>query len=532
MLMNKKNSYVQKIDKFKKELSRYEHFSIIENFMAILISSKGDEIDVLRRMPWLQLLFLKLALQGESGRLKINRGQLISQMNRLYSFQADAAQLDDGDLELKLRPMLMQQMWYQNGESHALLTMFRQRLLFHKANAWYGHKFEEATGLTLDNFYIITIFLMLRTQNHKATALEINLAELLHKLCPAVSPSQITSYFHLLGVRTCDLSLFMHQHKLKDVYHSEYFQDTPIRFRPILINGDQFLIIDTQLFLTSITEFVPVFLKTIPTHKDQFGKDFEDYLHTLLRTTGLEIWSEKQQISQFYSRNGIKGKIVDYLAISDGRVILFESKAVEPSPVVKTSASAEVLERNLRPSFIKGIKQGIETAFHLASTDDFKDKKFSLLIATHTDFGIYGGRWIAEHVDKELPQWIADNFPESPLDLDDIFYCTVADIEDLARGHSSNAFDICDVLEQATTRNVAPPHRKMVFRQQLSKLTAKGAPFHKDLSDEMDKCIKEFSTMFSSNQLQWGSRVRELLYLRGKLISKLNSTPLQVLAKE
>lgn len=529
--MSKKDNYVQKIDKFKRELSRYEHFSIIENLMAILISNKGSEIDILRRMPWLQLLFLKLALQGDSGRRTINRGQLIALVNRLHSFQADAAQLDEGDVELKLRPMLMQQMWYQNSDSHALLTMFRQRLLFQKANPWYGQKFEEITALTLDNFYIITIFLMLRTQNHKATALEINLAELLHKLCPKVLPSQIVKYFQLLGVRTCDLALFMREHNLKDSSPSEYFQDTPIRFRPILVNGDQLLIVDIQLFLTSIAEFIPIFLKTIPTHKDQFGKDFEDYLHTLLRTTGLEIWSEKSEISSFYSRNGIKGKIVDYLAISGDRAILFESKAVEPSPVVKTSASAELLERNLRQSFIKGIKQGIETASHLATTKDFKEKKFSLLIVTHSDFGIYGGRWIAEHVDKELPQWIAENFPRTPLDLDDIFYCTVADIEDLARGHSSNAFDICDVLEQATTRNVAPPHRKMVFKQQLSKLTAKGAPFHKDLSDEMDKCIKEFSTMFSSNQFQWGSRVRELLYLREKLIATLNETPLGILTK-
>lgn len=525
--MSKKVSYAQKIDKLKIELSRYEHFSIIENLMAILISNKGDEIDILRRMPWLQLFFLKLALQGESGRRKINRGQLTALMNRLHSFQADAAQLDEGDIELKLRPMLMQQMWYQGGENHALLTMFRQRLLFQKANPWYGQKFKEATALALDNFYIITIFLMLRTQNHKATALEINLAELLHKLCPAVSPSQVASYFQLLGVRTCDLALFMRQHNLKDVYPSEYFQDTPMRFRPILINGDQFLIVDIQLFLTSITEFVPLFLKTIPAHKDQFGKDFEHYLQTLLRTTGLKIWSEGQEISQFYSRHGIKGKIVDYLATSNDRVILFESKAVEPSPVVKTSASAEILERNLRPSFIKGIKQGIETAFHLASTEEFNNKKFSLLIVTHTDFGIYGGRWIADHVDKDLPKWVSDNFPSSPLDLDDIFYCTVADIEDLARGHSSSAFDICEILEQATTRDVEPPHRKMVFRQQLSKLTAKGAPFHEDLSEEMNSCIIEFSNIFSSNQIQWGSQVEKLLHLRDKFISRLNAIPLQ-----
>ncbi|WP_347783746.1 GapS1 family protein [Pseudomonas kurunegalensis] len=530
--MNNKASYALKIEKLKQELSQFEHFSIIEAFLSVLISNKGGDIDTLRRMPWLQLFFLKLALQGESGRRKMNKGQLVALMNRLYSFQADAAQLDEGDLELNLRPMLLQQMWYQKGESYTLLTMFRQRLLFQKSNPWYGQKFKEITGLSLDNFYAITIFLLLRTQGHKATALEINLAELLHKLCPAIPPLQVASYFQLLGIRTCDLAIFMRQHNLDDIYPSEYFQDTPIRFRPILINVEQLLIIDIQLFLISITEFVPVFLKTIPTHKDQFGKDFEGYLQTLLRTTGMEIWSESQEISQFYSRHGIKGKIVDYLAVSNDRVILFESKAVEPSSVVKTSASAEVLERNLRPSFIKGIKQGIETAFHLASTEDFKGKKFSLLVVTHEDFGIYGGRWIAEHVDKDLPKWVADNFPTSPLDLDDIFYCTAADIEDLARGHSSSAFDICDILAQATTRGVEPPHRKMVFRQQLSKLSAKGAPFHKDLSEEMKSSILEFTNIFSLNKSQWGDQVGSLLYLRNKLISILNSIPLQALTKK
>lgn len=81
--MNNKASYALKIEKLKQELSQFEHFSIIEAFLSVLISNKGGDIDTLRRMPWLQLFFLKLALQGESGRRKMNKGQLVALMNRL-----------------------------------------------------------------------------------------------------------------------------------------------------------------------------------------------------------------------------------------------------------------------------------------------------------------------------------------------------------------------------------------------------------------------------------------------------------------
>lgn len=514
--------YQRNIAKLISELAGYDHVSVIEAAVNSLISKRADGVDTWRRLPWIQFFLLKLALLGESGAKKMGVAEFNRFANRLYSVQSDAAGLSASSVQLQLRPMILQQMWYQRDMETTTVALIRQRLFFIGKNEWYALEFEKRTGLKLNYFYAITIYILTVVRDHDYTAVNINLFELLHKLCPAIPYVQILNYFALVGVRTADLPGYVKMHKLDGVHQSEYFQDTPLKGKPILVNGEHMLVVDIHMFAGAVGDFVPDFLKRIPYHKDYFGPDFQDYIDGLLGHAELSFWREQPQLEGFYKQHGLTGKIVDFLVEGPDRIVLVECKAIEPSPVVKTASNPLLLKKNLEESFIKGIKQGVHAAYGLGSTPRFAGKKFSLLIVTHEDFGIYGGRWVADFIEPELSSWMTESYPGVMLSLDDIFYCTVEDFENLTRGHLIGVCDFHAVVASASTAGIDPIRQRLVFNQHLSEQIAGSIGRHPPLAEEIHDCLGGLSSTYMKNRKYWGSNVAELILTRNHLVANLN----------
>ncbi|WP_440780040.1 GapS1 family protein [Pseudomonas syringae] len=518
------SKYKKKIQHLAKSLENYDHISVLEAWLSNLISDKDQkDVDLFKRLPWIQFFLLKLALLGKSGPIKMSRDRFTRYANQLYSMQIDAAHgLEPDKVELLLRPMIVQQIWYQQKHDDILIALFRQRVFFLSANPWYAEQFHKNTGVTLDNFYVITIYLLTSSRDHKLTALDINLYDLLFHLAPRISFEEVIRYFLLMGVRTVDISNYINHHRLYDIYESEYFQDTPLKGRPIIINGESLIIPDLHMFNAAIKDFVPDYLKNIPGYKDQFGPDFELYLQDVLLESKLEFWDEKNKITDIYRKYGIKGKVVDFLIPGKDSVVLVESKAIEPNAVVKTSSDADQLKRMLSGSYIKAIKQGMHAASALGQTPEFSGKKFSLLVVTHEDFGIFGGRWVTQYIDKDIPEWITSKYPNSPLSIDDIFYCTVDDFETLTRAHSNGVCDLFSVINEASTKDVTPVNKKLVFGQVISSSINGVIGRHPVLKKEMDDYLSFTYELFQQNHAWWGSNVGRLIGTRQRIIDIIN----------
>lgn len=513
--------YQQEIRLLCHELERYDHFSVIGAAVISLVADSSDRKAVVMRMPWVLLLLLKLALLGKSGEKCMSKEKFYTFANRLYNIQHLASNLDAKTIELQLRPMLFQQLWYQRGDEAALLSLFRQSVLLVGGNPWYADAFYKASGVQLRNFYLITMHIMLSVKSHRVTVLELNLFQLMHHLCPQISFEELFRYLALVGVRASDLPAFIGSHRLDDIYPSEYYQDTPLKDRPILINGEQLLVLDSILFFAGMAEFVPRFLKRIPGHKDQFGPDFERYIDELMVFSRLQYWSE-ENIESFYRRYGIQGKVVDFLVYNEEQVVLIESKAIEPSPIVKTATDPELLKRLLEKSFIKAIWQGVHSAAGLSKTSEFKGRKFSLLIVTHEDFGIFGGRWVADYVDVGLEQKLMQAYPEIALCLDNIFYCTINDLEDLARGHAAGVVDFFGLIDSASTVGISGGERRMTFQQVILERLKGAADRHESLMKEMDRYLEDMRCIAKRNNEFWSGKAISLMAIRDQLLRELN----------
>lgn len=513
--------YQQEIRLLAHELERYDHFSVIGAAVTSLVADNTDRKAAVMRMPWILLLLLKLALLGKSGSKEMTRDDFFGFANRLYSIQHLASDLSQPNIELQLRPMLFQQLWYQRGDTAALLSLFRQSVLLGEKNPWYAEEFYRASRVQLRNFYLITMYVMLLVQSNRMTVLDLNLFQLIHHLCPAIPFEELFRYLHLVGVRTSDLPRFIDSHRLDDIYPSEYYQDTPLKDKPILINGDQILVMDSVLFFAGMAEFVPRFLKKIPGHKDRFGPDFEAYINGLLGFSGLIFWEEKE-IAKYYKKYGIQGKVVDFLVHNEDQVILIESKAIEPSPIVKTATDPGRLKDNLEKSFIKAIRQGVHSASCLAKTPDFQGRKFSLLVVTHEDFGIYGGRWVADYVDTQLETELVGKYPDLALSLDDIFYCTINDLEDMARGHVAGIIDFFKLMDFASTKGKSAFDRRMVFQQVISENFKGAADRHESLMIETDRYLSDIRDIVQRNIQFWSGKSSALIATRERFLRELN----------
>ncbi|MDB6446111.1 hypothetical protein PII47_22180 [Pseudomonas sp. 21TX0197] len=519
----RESKYREEINSLIRELEEHDHFSVIEATLNNLATSETDQKKALMRMPWTQFLLLKLALMGNSGSKKITLSRFNHYANRLYSIQIHAAGLEADSIIRQLRPMLLQQLWYQKNADSTLLTIFRQSVLFCGKNPWYANEFRKISGLDLRNFYTITTFILLDLKNHKKSMLDINIFQLLHKLCPGIPYPEILNYFKLIGIRTADLPSYAAAHRLKDIYPSEYFQDTPFKNRPILINGEQLIIFEKNLFITSITELIPELLKKIQGYKDNFGHDFERYIDNIFTHSQIPFWREKPDLENFYKKHNIRGKIVDFLFQINNHTILIESKAIEPSPIAKTASDPELLKKILDDSFIKAIKQGVHSAYWISKTEKFNNNTFSLLIVTHLDFGIYGGRWISDHVDFEISTWIKETYPDVPLSLDDVIYCTIADLEDLLRGHVAGIYQFSDIIKKSSTKDIEPSQQLMTFAQVISQHLTAPAEHHTQLKEEMDKSLTTFSDLILKNPAFWGKNYSKLISVRNHCIGELNA---------
>jgi hypothetical protein len=508
-----------------RELEGYDHITVIESAIKSLQAEKGDNVKKLKRLPWIQFFLLKISLLSSSGSKIMTPNKFNRYANKLYAMQLHATGIDSGNVTLRLRPMMLQQLWYQTQKERTYLDFVRQSIFFSKKNPWYESSFRSATGLSLSVFYKISIYLLTVAKRHTHTVVDLNLFSTVFHLCPGISFENIVVYLRLVGVRSVDLARYFKKHKLTDVYQSEFFQDTPLKDRPVLINGSDLLIFDTDVFFSGMSQYVPAVLKRIPGYKEQFGKDYELYVDEVLRHSGIAYWRETREIDDFYKRHGIKGKRVDFLLEDDERVILIESKAIEPSPIVKTASDPGLLKKLLDDSFIKAIKQGVHSAYHLGMTKRFAGKRFFLLVVTHMDFGIYGGRWIADYVDGELESWIESAYPGGALALDDVMYCTVADLEDLARGHVAQAFDFIDVVCNASTKGLQSYEQKMVFSQALHNLPAKRALFNDSISTLLGKTVNDMDVLFRSNRSEWAGDVGALIYYRNRVLDYVNSRP-------
>ncbi|MAG68300.1 MAG: hypothetical protein CMK74_20890 [Pseudomonadales bacterium] len=491
------------IEDIKNQLSNYSPISVLKEATNQLEFCNTLDSHI-EGMPWIILFTLKLSMMnGESSKPAIRKEKFDEIVDSVYAIQHIASDIDEGDVMLKLRAMILQQAWYQNSEAFHMSNILRQNHWFTGKNKYYEEVFSKSCGLSLESYFLISTYLIASLSRCRPNVINVNIGALVKDLCPKVKIKDIYKFLMLVATPANELHVFFKSHKIRDKKNkqSEYFQPTPIRYRPIIFSGNSAYTLSKTILCGGLASIVVDRLKLDykEEFKTEFGKDMEEYVGELLSVAKIESLNE-ENIKKLFRKNSIKiKKITDYFIDGD-TPILIECKAIEPGDIVKSSFERELLAKNLKDSFIKSVNQGQETAAGLKQLAQHKEKKFIHLVVTHEDFWIATGAELKSIYTELSPILGDDGVPV--LELERVIFMPISSLETLLEEYMRGEANIIDILETFIDRHKTVDGRRMTTSQAISELL-KNHPMHSLLKEASIFWVDKVGETIKANNEHW-----------------------------
>ncbi len=477
-------------------------------------------------MPWICLFLLKMAMQEcGAGYRDMVKDDFDKLANRIFRIQHLASPIGEGDIDLMVRPMVLQQAWYQWSSFHDVKAITRQMIWYTDTETPFSIKFSDLYGFPLKEFYLISLYLNVCVADQAKGVVGVNLYELIFCLSPTISLRNIAKYFLLVTVRSQDLPGFFQAHKIEADLHqqSEFVQITPLRKKPILLDGDNLLIYNSKLFSRSVGTLVPDLLKSDKNwrYKDFFGPTMERYLASLLQASPMKFYTEKQ-LDQFCRDNSvIKGKMADFLVAGKVNVII-ECKAIEPGDIVSSTFKPELLKINLPKSFMIGIEQCQESIYRLSMTKEYAGTKFACIIVTHEDFWFASAEDIVKNIDQALEDKVRLKYGFVPIPFDRILFVTIDALENILQAASESEIDFDRFIVDCAQALKTPQGKRFTMSHVVQdKLVGKvsGTPM---INKKADEWVSFFMTELDANKAAWQGLSSELIRQRMLVIDALH----------
>lgn len=498
--------YHKKIESIRKRLVLYRPDSVLKNVLDHVHWSDTNKAPALG-MPWIVFFLLKLAMQESKGqRREITKGEFSNFANELYHMQALAIPIGQNNPHLVLRPMILQQAWYQGSVQDDIRTLTRQMLWFAKTGSPYAKQFKITYGLSLEHFYLISLYLDICIADKAKGVAVINLFDLIFSLAPEISLDSIVRYFLLVSVRSEDLPGFFMANAVPgdENQQSEFLQTTPLRKKPILLDGDNLFLLGGRLFSRSISVLIPDLLKKMKgwNFKQHFGPDMEAYIASLLNRSGISYLTEAQLNAVCRKSSVVSGKMADYLV--PGAVnIIFESKAIEPGDIVTAVFDADLLRSHLQDSFIKAIEQCQESVYRLSLSKDYSGADFACVVVTHQDFWFASAADVASFIDVELEARIVKKFGALPISFDKIIFVTIDMVEAIFDSQARSEINVGDFVAECCRDLATPAGRRFTLTHLIEDKLKDRMHNHPLLIEQADQWFNFFQAAVQKNQSYW-----------------------------
>ena len=517
--------YDVEITKLRHELSVYRADSFLQQVLDHLHWSQTLEKPA-SGMPWICLFLLKLAMQesGEGGR-DMATGEFGVLANKLFHMQHLACPIELGEVHLMLRPMILQQAWYQGDVVSDIRVMTRQMIWYFDEDAPYAKIFEASYGVPLKEFYLISLYLDIIVADNAKGIVGINLYEMIFFLTPTIPLKSIICYFLLVSVRSQDLPRFFRAHGIHGDLHqqSEYFQTTPLRKKPVLLDGDNLFIYNAKLFSRSAGMMVPDLFKKIPNwgFKDHFGPTMEKYLGSIFSASSITYLSESELNQCCRNSNVVGGKMADYL-VPGALNIFFESKAIEPGDIVSSVFDPEILRAHLKGSFIKGIEQCQESVHRLHLTKEYAFSDFACVVITHEDFWFASADDVANFIDPDLGTRMGVKYGGIPVPFSNILFVTIDAVEHIFEAVSQGEIDLESFILDCIETLKTPEGKRFTMSHMIQDKLAGKLRGHSVVMQKADEWHQYFQSEMSKNKVAWQGRARELIQQRMVVVDVLH----------
>ncbi|OVZ81474.1 GapS1 family protein [Yersinia kristensenii] len=491
------DKYVLELNSIKRKLNRYSDISFLLRMHQHLGTFRNKQHGVILNLPWCCFLALKWKFSANPVNNKeMSNREFVDIVNRVYRLQEYAISFyKDKQIFLSMRRIMIPQMLFQSGWKMDINSLARQYIWFCQMDKeYYRAIFKKITGFSLDDFYKISSYLSVicyANDNSDSGSLHLN-AIVIH-LLPKFGLETIFLYLKFVSLRFDEVRGFMQSHKYDDNRKSEYFEDTPLISKPIILIDEKLIFLSKKILNVSLSNMIPNLLKAHhgTKFKEKFGKLMEKYVGDLLADLNVELLTE-DDIHREYRKNNIKGKVVDFIIRYDNSSVFIDSKAIEPDKVIKTTDYAKTLKDRLKNSFTKGIIQGQECASKLSLLGYGNNlENDSLIIVTHKDHHIPTGKMIGDLIDEQLFDMIETKYGEVKIKKERIYYITVDDLEDLIYISKEKGITITEIINKCVKDDSNKSGEKASFNMHINSYFKSGIPDREDIIKHREYLINE-----------------------------------------
>lgn len=509
--MSKMTEYKKEALLIKKELGRFTTKSFLKNFTLLFRIDATGNHEFMKRFPWCCFLAFKWkSICGDSSKSKdANFNQFVGVINKIYGLQSKAESFE-GDFRLVMRRFFMPQALYQTPMQGSYDALVRQYVWFCKSeDDFFKNEFLKEFGIQIDKFYKMAMLFFLWVFSINKESVKISYSDVLVSMHPAFSISEIKIFFLIIGVSITDIKSFANCFRNDECDEWEYFQDTPFMKKPIIMDEGFFHVPCVRVAVAGIVAFVPDFFKERygSRYKESFGAVMESYVGRVLAELNAEVCDEGGVLSQYKSAS-VSGKVVDFIVKNESGSVFIDSKAIEPSGIVKTSKDPEVLKERLSGSYIKGVIQIESCASILRSIGCHENKEFDFgLVVTHKDHFISTGEKVAEGFFEEFESEIVKWCGEISIPLSRVYYITIDELELLVSVCNSSGKTMGEVISECEVRDRDKKKSKMNFHLHLLEYSSLPMDKFEELSKAGSEIFDSFQGAFESRTKFWNMNV-------------------------
>jgi len=518
--------YTAALQQIQTELSRFSHVSTFNCALNYLQVPKGEA--PISRRPWVVLFMLKHAVLQPGGGLVMQERDFGVIANKIWKLQDCLVRDNDPSIILMLRSMIAQQMAYQQSFENKFRSLLLQMELLEISSERNNLIFQKQTGVDIrDYFFLCNYFYGLLHEKSGSAVYKYNLASLYLHFAPSISNQKIILLLKLVATPFKDIPGFMERYRVLDYNSAEYFQESPFLYKPIFLELDGLTVYNVDLLLSGLKVIGFDKLKQSNGFYSDFGRDVELYIHELLSSVPVQLYSV-DDLAKYIPVKA--GKISDFVIRDRNDVFVVESKAVVPNSLMKCAYEPALLEKILKDSFLKGIEQGQETADKLSRTKEFGGSRIRIFIVTLDEFFIRGGDWVVQHFGAGLVRKLEQQYGELPVPMADISYITLRDLIDLSYWlRDKPSGELSQFIEMIEARQTVAAESRMIMAQHIDEIRGDVSGVA-GIEDQADQATSMMESLISENVGYWKKRgaqgfIREFQRFQRLLAKDLSAAP-------
>lgn len=373
------------------------------------ISTKSNIGECQGWTPWSLFLVIKWALANVDNEAELrialekDIAEIVSEIHEMRG-PADLALFQSNRISQFMRTLAHQQFWFQMQVSHE--DIGRQYLLLNLLKNSYNiaDKFKELTGISLEIFFIMSLYLKARFDVEEKNYFSLD-------YIPQVLREDFQKYLTLTALSPQEAASFCTEHLQKTKPHMQLHEQTPLSQKPLLQIKDEYVCYYPKLIDYYIKYGAYDLLKSLDSNffSPALGRSLEKYIEMGLSFYGRQYLSEADLIKTLPQEE----PKIDFIIPLSNANILIEAKAVEMHKMAKVNP--DTLGSSLKDNIAKALIQAISVQNKIKEGDvsGLTPKECYIFIISYKELYLGPGERIW---DEALKQSCHDYFKEKEID--------------------------------------------------------------------------------------------------------------------